>query len=173
MKLAPQPVRRNLRPKPAPLVSIFARCARERQSPDWRSLPSSYAPRGASIPFALTRLRILPVTTGVCTPSLLSILNSVSPCLPRLGRDPIWKHRRRNRSSTSPFRINTCKSVSKQRTLTTFRMNTYEKRGEGGARCAPACPMSNNELGLQFPVARPTITLRRSTPPPRSPCPKP
>jgi hypothetical protein len=31
-----------------------------------------------------------------------------------------------------PLRINTCKSVSKQSTLTTFRMNTYEKpRGEG------------------------------------------
>src|SRR5258708_25246079 len=29
------------------------------------------------------------------------------------------------------FRINTCKSVSKQRTLTIFRMNTYEKQGEG------------------------------------------
>src|SRR5216684_5504415 len=32
----------------------------------------------------------------------------------------------------STFRINTCKSVSKQRTLTTFRMNTYAKQGEGG-----------------------------------------
>src|SRR5713226_6359432 len=32
----------------------------------------------------------------------------------------------------TPFRINTCKSVSKQRTLTTFRMNTYEEQGEGG-----------------------------------------
>src|SRR5256885_2116524 len=32
----------------------------------------------------------------------------------------------------SPFRINTYKTVSKQRILTTFRMNTYEKRGEGG-----------------------------------------
>ena len=30
------------------------------------------------------------------------------------------------------FRINTCKSVSKQTTLTSFRMNTYEKRGGGG-----------------------------------------
>jgi hypothetical protein len=31
-----------------------------------------------------------------------------------------------------PFRINTYKSVTKQRTLTFFRMNTYEKhRGEG------------------------------------------
>jgi hypothetical protein len=36
--------------------------------------------------------------------------------------------------NVSPFRMNTCKSVSKQRTLTPFRMNTYEKyRGEGGA----------------------------------------
>jgi hypothetical protein len=32
----------------------------------------------------------------------------------------------------SPFRINTCKSVSKQRTLTTFRMNTYAKPGGRG-----------------------------------------
>src|SRR5260370_22449221 len=32
----------------------------------------------------------------------------------------------------SPFRMKTSKSVSKQRTLTTFRMNTYEKQGEGG-----------------------------------------
>src|SRR5258708_23711441 len=30
------------------------------------------------------------------------------------------------------FRINTSKSVSKQRTLTPFRMNTYEKEGGGG-----------------------------------------
>jgi len=42
------------------------------------------------------------------------------------------KGRRRNCSSITSFRINTCKSVSKQRTLTTFRINTYEKRGEGG-----------------------------------------
>ena len=30
------------------------------------------------------------------------------------------------------FRMNTCKSVSKQRALSPFRMNTYEKRGGGG-----------------------------------------
>src|SRR6266849_8434232 len=35
-------------------------------------------------------------------------------------------------STLTTFRINTCKSVSKQTTLTTFRMNTYEKPGEGG-----------------------------------------
>src|SRR5467141_851330 len=33
--------------------------------------------------------------------------------------------------AVTPFRISTCKSVSKQRTLTTFRMNTYAKPGEG------------------------------------------
>ena len=32
----------------------------------------------------------------------------------------------------NPFRINNCKSVSKQRTLTTFRINTYKKTGGGG-----------------------------------------
>ena len=34
--------------------------------------------------------------------------------------------------SPNPFRMNTCKSVSKQRTLSTFRMNTYEKTRGGG-----------------------------------------
>src|SRR5260370_41180617 len=35
-------------------------------------------------------------------------------------------------TSSISFRINTCKSVSKQTTLTPFRMNTYEKhRGVG------------------------------------------
>jgi hypothetical protein len=33
----------------------------------------------------------------------------------------------------STFRMNTCKSVSKQRTLSTSRMNTYAKTGGGGA----------------------------------------
>src|ERR1700682_4207811 len=36
-------------------------------------------------------------------------------------------------SPLTTFKINTCKSVSKQRTLTLFRINTYEKRGGGGA----------------------------------------
>src|SRR5260370_42556791 len=37
-----------------------------------------------------------------------------------------------NAMPVSSFRINTCESVSKQRTLTIFRINTYEKQGEGG-----------------------------------------
>src|SRR5260370_10837634 len=35
-----------------------------------------------------------------------------------------------NATPVSPFRMNTCERVSKQRTLTTFRMNTYEKQRE-------------------------------------------
>jgi len=38
-----------------------------------------------------------------------------------------------NRAQLSTFRMNTCKSVSKQRTLSTFRMNTYEKPGGGAS----------------------------------------
>src|SRR6266849_7063893 len=40
-------------------------------------------------------------------------------------------------STATTFRINTCKSVSKQRTLTPFRMNTCEKGGEGGSQNQP------------------------------------
>src|SRR3981189_744497 len=45
------------------------------------------------------------------------------------------KLRRKNRERTkalTTFRMNTCKSVSKQRTLSPFRMNTCEKPGGGG-----------------------------------------
>src|SRR6266852_9953486 len=114
MKLAYQPVRRNLRPKPAPLMSILARRARERQSPDWR--------RGLQ----LSLVNCFRYRSRLALYSLFTIQNSsdLSPAM-------------RNATPVSPFRMNTCKSVSKQRTLTTFRMNTYEKRGEGGACCAP------------------------------------
>jgi hypothetical protein len=44
---------------------------------------------------------------------------------PRASRDHLPR-------VTYTFRINTCKSVSKQTTLTPFRMNTYEKQGGGG-----------------------------------------
>src|SRR5260370_2752449 len=42
-----------------------------------------------------------------------------------------------NAMPVSSFRINTCESVSKQRTLTSFRINTYEKPGGGGYRSWP------------------------------------
>jgi hypothetical protein len=48
---------------------------------------------------------------------------------------------RQTKVSTAPaaplstFRMNTCKSVSKQRTLSPFRMNTYAKTGGRGSYC--------------------------------------
>jgi hypothetical protein len=43
-------------------------------------------------------------------------------------RPKFWK----NKHQLTTFRINTRKSVSKQGTLTHFRINTYAKPGEGG-----------------------------------------
>jgi hypothetical protein len=53
------------------------------------------------------------------------------------------------------FRMNTCKSVSKQRTLTPFRMNTCEKTG-GGRTLFPRLP--------SLSVAAYTSKLRGKTP---------
>src|SRR5260370_14275872 len=43
----------------------------------------------------------------------------------------------------SPFRMNTCKSVSKQTTLSPFRMNTYEKTGGRGRVHFPLLTQKN------------------------------
>jgi hypothetical protein len=67
------------------------------------------------------------------TPSLLGVASALSasrryPLRSCLHREKVlWKG-----GTLTTFRINTCKSVSKQTTLTTFRMNTCEKRGGGG-----------------------------------------
>jgi hypothetical protein len=45
----------------------------------------------------------------------------------------------------NPFKMNTCKSVSNQTTLTTFRMNTYEKHRGWGA-------VMVNQLPSEFDV---------------------
>src|SRR6266404_1850049 len=45
-------------------------------------------------------------------------------------------------ASVSLFKMNTCKSVSKQRTLTTFRMNTYAKPQGGTPRRAHHSPVT-------------------------------
>ena len=52
----------------------------------------------------------------------------------RLSKFFRYRSRDAKLHASKPFRMNTCKSVSKQRTLTTFRINTYEKRGEGGTQ---------------------------------------
>src|SRR5258708_14274833 len=59
------------------------------------------------------------------------------------------------------FRINTCKSVSKQTTLTLFRMNTYEKQGGGGGR-ASVFLTRNSALNLESLLARSHALFVRS-----------
>src|SRR6266851_9380802 len=44
-------------------------------------------------------------------------------------------------TTLTTFRINTSKSVSKQRTLSSFRMNTYEKQRGGGVLSLTRHPM--------------------------------
>src|SRR5229473_4679177 len=99
MKLAPQPVRRDLRAKPAPPnLSICAQCA--------------------CIDPAISTSR-----------TLAKNCRAVSVSLSRFFR---YRSSDAKRNASKPFRMNTCESVSKQRTLTTFRMNTYEKPRGGG-----------------------------------------
>src|SRR5712692_5963788 len=98
----------------------------------------------------------LPIGAGACNSASSTVFGTAPGSLfvhsfhyPKFfGFDPAMQ----NATPVSPFRMNTCKSVSKQRTLTTFRMNTYEKRGEGGARCAPACP--DVEWRTRFAISR-------------------
>jgi hypothetical protein len=58
-------------------------------------------------------------------------------------------------SLLTTFRMNTCKSVSKQSTLTIFRMNTYAKQGEGG-------PYSEGPSGRKYCVPFTGSCRRRS-----------
>src|SRR2546425_9923472 len=58
------------------------------------------------------------------------ILNNLKPFrMNKISKNP---HFAQFWCNISPFRINICKTVSKQTTLSTFRINTYEKQGEGG-----------------------------------------
>ena len=61
-------------------------------------------------------------------------------------------------SFLTTFRINTSKSVSKQKTLTPFRMNTYEKKGGGG----PVIVNQESDKGFLFSVLRCVIQELRN-----------
>jgi hypothetical protein len=58
--------------------------------------------------------------------------------------------------SAIPFRINTCKSVSKQRALSTSRMNTYAKTGGGGLI---ALRLSSGFVYLEIPPSASSISM--------------
>jgi len=66
---------------------------------------------------------------------------------------------RETRPDLSPFKINTCESVSKQRTLTTFRMNTYIKTG--GGVCAKRS-IHGYGTGAQFQAGLPRLLFASS-----------
>ena len=51
--------------------------------------------------------------------------------LTALTADPRLPHFAQFWCNATPFKINTCKSASKQTTLTSFRITTFEKTGEG------------------------------------------
>ena len=66
-------------------------------------------------------------------------------------------------SLLSTFRMNTCKSVSKQSTLTTFRMNTYAKRGGGGLPCGSQ-KEARSRLRVRLTLGQPSAWLRAELP---------
>src|SRR5216684_1440202 len=90
-------------------------------------LPASYAPRGASIPCGL---KLIAHTS--CHHGGVRTQTGVPSPKSSRTRSSETRHILHNLGQCKQFRINTCKSVSKQMTLTPFRINTYRKRGGGG-----------------------------------------
>src|SRR5258708_1671156 len=78
-------------------------------------------------------------------------MNLLGISLQLLPSSPRGPSRRPLPRATYSFRINTCKSVSKQMTLTPFRMNTYEKQGEGGTHLVNTLPTMHPETGEDGP----------------------
>jgi hypothetical protein len=119
-----------------------------------RTLASHLETTVSSNPFAINCFRTLCKIPGIGYPPPFPFLDSFlmrSPqsstlaisahCSCRFSRvtgppRPVPIRSGASRSHLAPvtysFRINTCKSVSKQTTLTPFRMNTYEKQGGRG-----------------------------------------
>jgi hypothetical protein len=60
-----------------------------------------------------------------------------------------------------PFRINTCKSLSKQTTLTIFRMNTYKKPPGGGYQESQQNIATSNPCNDSLPLLSPSGYRRR------------
>jgi hypothetical protein len=98
----------------------------------WISLPQILFPSRHS---SLTTRHFHPLLSHCdTTETLLSLCPSCryGLCLSQRGGYTPLPPTARGRRVSYSFRINTCKSVSKQTTLTPFRMNTYEKQGGRG-----------------------------------------
>jgi hypothetical protein len=120
----------------------------------FRTLASHFQATVSSNSFTIKRFRTLCKIPGIGYPlpfffSALSWSDLLNfPLLPCVLRAPDLRfflprdgargaHRCPNHSSPTPFRINTYKSVTKQTTLTLFRINTYEKHGGRGGIAPP------------------------------------
>ena len=109
------------------------------------SLSPSYAPRGASIPCGLTRLRILPVTTGVYHPMRFRFF-----CV--CGK-PNWLvlsfHTLTNRDTPNPFRFTSIQNPRSGGRAPAVRVSfcsspgtrhSYRVRSAAGRSAARGCP---------------------------------
>ena len=83
--------------------------------------------------------------------------HSISSKIPAAKLFRINAHFARFFCHLSPFRINTSKTVSKQRTLSIFRINTFRKRGGGW-------PVIVNQTHHEVCLSRATIGSRRISP---------
>jgi hypothetical protein len=125
MKLALQPARRNLRAEPAyPNASTCVQCASiDSASSTFRTLA-----KASPVPSYSYRLFVVSKEAKSFAIKQIHTLSQKH----RVGGHHGYRYADAKPHGNNPFIINTCESVSKQRTLTTFRMNTYAKQGEGG-----------------------------------------
>src|SRR5713226_836587 len=97
----------------------FPRLQRPASKPPSLQPPEPYAPRGASIPCALTRLRILPVTTG-----LPAVVGVYYPLRALLRCTEAQKY-----PSVTPLLASLTHSVSRK----SFPCHSYANTRDGGA----------------------------------------
>jgi hypothetical protein len=106
----------------------------------------------SAIPRRALRLFTLlaPSFEGSLEGRVIILLCFCRPSSPRCFVDLLIPFPLRSLWLLSTFRINTCKSVSKQTTLTSFRINTYEKP-RGGAPINPPSRSSRVRLSRENP----------------------
>ena len=121
--------RKNLRGAVHAVSRTSSVCFKSFCSYPFRTLASHLKATVSSNSLEIKRFRTLCKIPGIGYPPLAQALE-LRFFLRRDGAG--GANRYPNHPSPTPFRINTCKSVTKQRTLTIFGMNTYKKhRGRG------------------------------------------
>jgi len=132
-----------------------------------RFTPSHSSLRSRCLPLLPRAMRSTPNSHGIISFADPHLVNTVVS----------YRYENRAREGVSyaraltPFRINTCESVSKQTTLTIFRMNTSEKQGGGwpvivNQTCDQRLPCGTAIIGSALPPvtshqSQVTTVLRR------------